>query len=75
MSIFAGLMSNFLKNVTPDTHLHIHVRSRHDKPMTVNESIYTDSEFVHHYALTKSGVISAEGKREMFIQIKEWLNC
>ena len=34
----------------------------------------TDSEFGHHYALKKSGVIPAKDKEEVFIRLKEWLN-
>ena len=51
-----------------------HVRPRYDKPVMLNGSTYTDSEFGHHYALNKSGVIPAKDKEEVFIRLKEWLN-
>ena len=50
-------MNSFYKETAPDPHLHIHVRPRYDKPVMLNESIYTDSEFGHHYALKKNGAI------------------
>ena len=68
------LMNNFYKEAAPDPHLHIHVRPRYDKPVMLNGSIYNDNEFGHHYALNKSGIISAEDKEEVFIRLKEWLN-
>ena len=63
------LMNSFYKESTPDPHLHIHVRPRYDKPVMLNGSIYTDSEFGHHYALNKSGVIPAEDREEVFIRL------
>ncbi len=68
------LMNSFYKESNPNPHLHIHVRPRYDKPVMINESIYIDNEFGHHYALNKSGVLPAEGKEEVFIRLKEWLN-
>ncbi len=68
------LMNSFYKEAAPDPHLHIHVRPRYDKPVMLNGNTYSDSEFGHHYALNKSGIIPAEDKEEVFIRIKEWLN-
>ena len=68
------LMNSFYKESNPNPHLHIHVRPRYDKPVMINESIYIDNEFGHHYALNKSGVLPAEDKEEVFIRLKEWLN-
>ena len=68
------LMNNFYKEASPDPHLHIHVRPRYDKPVILNGNTYTDSEFGHHYALNKSGVIPAKDKEVVFIRLKEWLN-
>ncbi len=68
------LMNSFFKEIEPNPHLHIHVRPRYDKPAIVNGSTYIDSEFGHHYAVDKSGSISAKDKEEVFIQLKEWLN-
>ena len=67
------LMNSFYKEQTPDPHLHIHVRPRYDKPVVLSET-YTDSEFGHHYAVDKSGEISAKDKEEVFTRLKEWLN-
>ena len=68
------LMNSFYKESNPNPHLHIHVRPRYDKPVMINESIYIDNEFGHHYALNKSGVLPAEDKEEVFNRLKEWLN-
>ena len=67
-------MNSFYKESEPDPHLHIHVRPRYDKPVVLNGSTYTDSEFGHHYALNKSGVIPVKDKEKVFIRLKEWLN-
>ena len=67
-------MNNFYKEPVTDPHLHRHVRPRSDKPIVLNGSTYTDSEFGHHYALNKSGVIHAKDKEAVFIRLKEWLN-
>ncbi len=67
-------MNDFYKEAAPDPHLHIHVRPRYDKPVTLNGRAYPDSEFGHHYAPDKSGAIPAEDKEEVFIRLKEWLD-
>ena len=67
-------MNNFYKDSAPDPHLHIHVRPRYDKAVVINGSTYSDSEFGHHYALNKSGVIPAKDKEEVFFRLKEWLD-
>lgn len=67
-------MNSFYKGSEPDPHLHIHVRPRYDKPVTVNGSTYVDSEFGHHYAVHKSGSISVKDKEEVFTRLKEWLD-
>lgn len=67
-------MNNFYKGSEPNPHLHIHVRPRYDKPVMLNKSTYTDSEFGHHYAVNKSGIIPVKDKGEVFIRLKEWLN-
>ena len=68
------LMNSFYKESEPNPHLHIHVRPRYDEPVMVNGHSYVDSEFGHHYALNKSGVLPAEDKEEVFVRLKEWLN-
>ena len=68
------LMNSFYKEPAPDPHLHIHVRPRYDKPVTLNGSTYTDREFGHHYALNKHGEIPAKDREEVFRRLKEWLD-
>lgn len=69
------LMNSFYKDLCPDPHLHIHVKPRYDKPVTINGNAYIDGEFGHHYAMNKSGSIPDEDKEEVFAMIKHWLNC
>ncbi|MGN0747150.1 MAG: HIT family protein [Aristaeellaceae bacterium] len=68
------LMNHFYKEAAPNPHLHIHVRPRYENPIMLQERTYTDSDFGHHYALKKSGVIPAKDKEEVLIRLKEWLN-
>ncbi|MCR4622163.1 MAG: HIT family protein [Clostridiales bacterium] len=68
------LMNSFYKKTDPDPHLHIHVRPRYDKPVMLNGSAYTDSEFGHHYALNKSGAIPVKDKEVLFSRLKEWMD-
>ena len=67
-------MNSFYKESAPNPHLHIHIRPRYDKPVRLNESTYTDSEFGHHYALNKSGAMPDKDKEKVFIRLKKWLN-
>lgn len=67
-------MNNFYKESAPNPHLHIHVRPRYDKPIVLNGSTYTDSEFGHHYVLNKGAVIPVKDKEEVFSRLKGWLN-
>ena len=67
-------MNDACKKPVPDPHLHIHVRPRYDRPVTIHGNVYADGEFGHHYALRKSGDIPAEDREEVFIRLKEWLN-
>ena len=69
------LMNSFYKESKPNPHIHIHVRPRYDKPVMVNGHTYIDSEFGHHYAVKKGGVISDDDREEVFTQLKKWLNC
>ncbi|MBO4696163.1 MAG: HIT family protein [Lachnospiraceae bacterium] len=68
------LMNSFYKEASPDPHLHIHVRPRYDKPIVINGNPYADSEFGHHYALNKSGIIPAADKNEVYRRLKERMN-
>ena len=68
------LMNSFHKESAPEPHLHIHVRPRYDKPVIINDNVYTDGEFGHHYALKKDGTIPDTDRKEVFIRLKEWLN-
>ena len=68
------LMNDFYKDSSPDPHLHIHVRPRYDRPVTINGNTYPDSEFGHHYAVHKSGDIPDKDKEEVYLRLKDRLN-
>ena len=67
------LMNSFYKDSEPDPHLHIHVRPRYGRPVTLNGRVYIDGEFGRHYAVNKSGTIPAEDREEVFSRLREWL--
>ena len=67
------LMNNFYKAPVPDPHLHIHVRPRYGKPVTINGNTYTDSEFGHHYALHKNREMPDKDKEKVYSLLKERL--
>lgn len=73
-AIYLKKTNGFYKESEPNPHLHIHVRPRYDEPVMVDGHSYVDSEYGHHYALNKSGVLPAEDKEEVFVRLKEWLN-
>ena len=50
------------------------VRPRYDKPVVINGNTYIDSEFGHHYAMNKSGIIPDKDKEAVFNMLKEWLS-
>ena len=69
------LMNSFYKESAPDPHLHIHVRPRYDRPVTINGNSYIDGEFGHHYAVKKGGEISDKDREDVFTRLKKRLNC
>ncbi len=68
------LMNSFYKGSDPDPHLHIHVRPRYDRPVTLNGRVYVDNEFGHHYSVNKSGAIPVKDKEWVYARLKEWLD-
>ncbi|MBR4743931.1 MAG: HIT family protein [Oscillospiraceae bacterium] len=74
MCNWSCLMNSFYKEAAADPHLHIHVRPRYDKPVVINGSTYSDSEFGHHYALKKNAEIPVQDKEEVYSRLKGWLN-
>ena len=68
------LMNDFYKGSAPDSHLHIHVRPRYEKPVMLNGKVYSDSEFGHHYAVHKSWELSIPDREEVATRLRDWLN-
>lgn len=66
------LLNNFYKSEIPDPHLHIHVRPRYRQPIIINNHVYVDSEFGHHYAIRKADEISEEDKLSLFQLLKKF---
>ena len=60
------LMNDFYKEVTPNPHLHIHVRPRYKNAVVINNHTYVDSEFAHHYALKKEVSLCDEDRKILY---------
>lgn len=68
------LMNDFYKSNTPDPHLHIHIRPRYNTPITINEKIFNDEEFAHHYDNHKQNKLTKEEIETVYNLIKEALD-
>lgn len=68
------LMNDFYKSVTPNPHLHMHVRPRYNKAITINDNSYVDVEFGHHYNPKKETMLSDKDRKILFEKIKNYLN-
>ena len=61
----------FYKEVTPNPHVHLHVRPRYKNAISINNHSYTDTEFAHHYALNKEVILLDDDKQTLYIRMKE----
>ncbi|MGN0542829.1 MAG: HIT family protein [Acutalibacteraceae bacterium] len=68
------LMNDFYKSTTPNPHLHIHVRPRYGKTVTINGNSYADLEFGHHYQPKKEAMLTDNDRKTLFQKIKNFLN-
>ena len=66
-------MNSFYKSSNPNPHLHIHVRPRFSKPFVINNNVYTDTEFAHHYAIKKEVQLLDDDRRALFVLMKKHL--
>ena len=64
-------MNNFYKEITPNPHLHIHVRPRFDNALIINNHTYIDTEFAHHYALKKDVLLLEDDKEVVYTRMKK----
>ena len=64
------LMNNFYKEAEPNPHLHLHVRPRYKNPITINDHLYGDAEFAHHYALKKESLLLDDDKTVLYERMK-----
>lgn len=64
------LMNNFYKEAEPNPHLHLHVRPRYKNPITINDHLYGDAEFAHHYALKKEVSLLDDDKTILYARMK-----
>ena len=65
------LLNNFYKEAEPNPHLHIHVRPRYKNAVVLNDHAYTDTEFAHHYALKKEGVLLDDDRKMLYALMKK----
>lgn len=68
------LMNSFYKKDVPNPHLHVHVRPRYKNPVILKENEYIDSEYSHHYRLSKGVFLPEEDMQELFQLIKSNLH-
>ena len=71
MCNWSCLMNNFYKEITPNPHLHIHVRPRFDNALIINNHTYIDTEFAHHYALKKDVLLLEDDKEVVYTRMKK----
>ena len=67
-------MNDFYKLATPNPHLHMHVRPRYNKAITINNNSYVDMEFGHHYNPKKETMLLDKDRKILFEKIKNYLN-
>ena len=71
LSNWSCLLNNFYKEVTPNPHLHLHVRPRYKNAISINNHSYIDTEFAHHYALNKEVILLGDDKQTLYMRMKE----
>jgi len=64
------LLNSFYKEREPNPHLHLHGRPRYKNPVVINQHVYADEEFAHHYALKKGTVLSDEDRKTLYTLMK-----
>ena len=71
LSNLSCLLNNFYKEALPNPHLHIHMRPRYKNAIVINNHLYEDTEFAHHYALKKEDVLLDEDKQTLYLLMKK----
>ena len=71
LSNLSCLLNNFYKEALPNPHLHIHMRPRYKNAIVINNHLYEDTEFAHHYALKKEEVLLDEDKQTLYLLMKK----
>ena len=69
------LMNDFYKKEEPNPHLHIHVRPRYKNPIIINEHVYADEEFAHHYVPKKAVQLRDDDKKTIYTLMKKYLDA
>ncbi len=65
------LLNNSYKETVPNPHLHIHVRPRYKKSVVINNHVYIDTEFTHHYALKKDSIVLDDDRKVLYSLMKK----
>lgn len=66
------LMNSFFKEISPNPHVHWHVRPRYSKPLTINGNTYMDKSFGHHYVTGEQAIIANEDLQSVYQRMKDW---
>lgn len=72
LSNWSCLLNVFYKEERPNPHLHLHVRPRYKNAIIINEHIYADKEYAHHYALKKEVALLEEDRQTLYEQMKKY---
>ena len=65
-------MNSFFKEISPNPHVHWHVRPRYSKPLTINGNTYMDKSFGHHYVTGEQAIIADEDLQSVYRCMKDW---
>ena len=71
LSNWSCLLNNFYKDSIPNPHLHIHVRPRYKNAVVINNHLYIDTEFAHHYDLKKESLLLDDDRQMLYALMKE----
>jgi len=74
LSNWSCLLNNFYKEPTPNPHLHVHVRPRYKNAVVINNHVYEDAEFSHHYALKKETSLLDDDRKTLYTLMKGHLS-
>lgn len=68
------LMNDFYKSDNPNPHLHLHVRPRYKNPVIMDDKVFLDEEFAHHYNPKKAFKIHEADFQKIYLLLKNHIS-